>query len=241
MYERPTTRTYTYRVPLDDSRAMRKINRLQSLDTGYSIHKLHNSNVDTHGNGRHFGMVFYESTERIVDGDKQGGTIPGLHKYRYSLDWQNFPGRGRLEMRHANGGGTRIKGDVYVGTSDPRLPNRIPIDTGVPWTPTEIEAMYNDEPVPNKDDYSHDPPEIPGEEAVEKIQQTLHWAEEEGFEQVRSELHEMISNCDHDHVVNNEGRRDTYYCEDCGREWQAREWEHGENGADRGTVVGVTQ
>jgi hypothetical protein len=230
---RRTARTYRYRVDLDDRKALRKINVLDSLNSDYWIGKIHKSNVPTAGSGRHWGYIFYESKEHFDHerNEMVGGTIPGLHKYRYSLDWVPFPNDSLLEMRNANGGGTRIKGERRVGFSDPRLSDYVPIDTAVPWTPTEIEAMFDGEPVPDKMNYTYDHPEIEADEARELLREELRTAERIGVEEVYAALEEYVDNCDHDHVIETGDRQIAGWCEDCGRDWEQPEFEYDqENG-----------
>lgn len=240
MSTRQQPRSFTYRIPLDDRQARRKVNRLDSLHDGYHIHKIHTNNVPNGKAIRHWGAVFYKSIEtRDFETDEmQGGTIPGLHKYRYSLEWEPTPETELLEMRNANGGGTKIKGEQHIGTSDPRLPDYAPVDTVVPWTPTEIEAMFDGEPVPNKVDYSYDPPEIEASEARDKYHELIRWAARDGMDECERLLAEQVEACDHDHVVTT-GRDygDVAYCEDCGRGWERPEFQYDEDAGNL-TVVG---
>jgi hypothetical protein len=240
-YSRPKPRTYTYRIPIDDRKALRKINVLDSLHDDYWIDQIDKRrNVPTYGSGRHFGFIFYQSQEHF-DYDRNemvGGTIPGLHKYRYSLEWEPFPEDSLLEIRNANGGGTRIRGERFVGFSDPRLSDYVPIDTAVPWTPTEIQAMFDGESVPDKIHYTYDHPEISASEARDLLQGELHKAERAGIEEVYAALEEYVDNCDHNHVVTT-GRKhaNVAYCEDCGRDWEGPEFEY-DRDHDELTVVG---
>lgn len=240
---RRTPRSYTYRIPLDDRKALRKINVLESLHDDYWIHQLDKSrHVPTHGSGRHFGYVFYESKEHFdyERNEMVGGTIPGLHEYRYSLEWRPFPEDSLLEMRNGNSGGTRIRGERHVGFSDPRLSDYVPIDTAVPWTPTEIEAMFDGEPVPDKINWSYDYPEIPASEARDLLGAELRKAEKAGIEEVYAALEEYVDNCDHGHVVTT-GREygDVAYCEDCGRGWDGPEFEYDRDNGDLRVVGSV--
>lgn len=216
------TREYTYRIDIDDSRAMRKIHRLQALDSGYHIYEIPDRDVPNKNAAHNWGFKYYKSKEMrdFETGNITGGTIPGLGKYRYSLEWEATPDTNRLEMRHANGGGTKIKGRQHLGTSDPRLPNDVPVDTVVPWTPGEIKDMFDGEPVPNRVDYSHDPPDMTAGDAQEKYRDLIRQAMRDGLKRCKQELQEYVENCDHDHVVTTEkAYQPEAYCEDCGREW----------------------
>ena len=201
---RRTPRSYTYRVPIDDSKALRKINVLDSLHADYWIDKIHTSKVPTAGNGRHFGHVFYRSKERYdwKEDKMVGGTIPGLGKYRYSLEWQRCPAGDRLEMRNANGGGTKIRGEIYTPTEEPMIPNWVPIDIVVEWTPSEIKNMF---------EHGVD---VHGSDST-LLREALNWAVEDSLDELEQKLWEYRNNeCDHEHVVET-GREygDVAYCE----------------------------
>lgn len=221
-------RTYTYRVSLDDRKALRKINVLDSLNSDYWITELSRRDLPAAGNGRHFGYVFYQSQEHFdYDQNKMvGGTIPGLEDYRYSVEWKPCPIDSGLEMKNGNSGGTKIKGETFLGTHDPRLSDYVPIEVTVPWTPTEIIGMYNGEPVPDRLNYSHEPPEIDAETALDQLREEMHWAEQDGFEEMQEALYEYEENCDHDHVLETGHEYgDVAACEDCGRGWEHHDFE----------------
>jgi hypothetical protein len=195
---------------------MRKIHRLQVLDSGYSIIEIPDRKVPVSRKARHWGYKFYRSKEmRPLDADgKTGGTIPGCHEYRYDISWRPVPNWPRLEMNNANGGGTKIQGESYVGTSDSRIPNDLHVEFHVDETPTEIEAAF----------------EEGGERADEMnetISEALHWAEQEAFENAKELVYQAEQNCDHQHVVTTgHDRAEVAYCEDCGRSWDASEFDH---------------
>lgn len=242
MLDRESKSSYTYRVPWDDNRSMRKIHRLQVLDSGYDIRKIPDREIPNVNAVKNWAVTFYESKEmRDFETDElTGGTIPGLHEYRYSLDWEPIPETELIEMRHANGGGTRLKGEYHIGFSDPRLSDYAPVDFTVRWTPGEIKAMYDGEDVPNKLDYHHDPPMIDASEAVDRFRGLIQdHAREVGAKKLQDALHEYEENCNHDHAIEDESSirdRSTFYCEDCGRSWEDRVMM--EN--DEATVVGTT-
>ena len=223
---RRTPRSYSYRIPIDDSKALRKINVLDSLHADYWIDKIHTSKVPTAGNGRHFGHVFYQSKERYdwKEDKMVGGTIPGFGKYRYSLEWQRCPAGDRLEMRNANGGGTKIQGEIYTPTEEPMIPNWVPIDIVVEWTPSEIKNMF---------EHGVD---VHGSDST-LLREALNWAVEDSLDELEQKLWEYRNECDHDHVVET-GREygDVAYCETCGRGWDRHDYDHEK---DELTVVGT--
>lgn len=229
-------RSYVYRIPLDDRTALRKINVYESLREKFWIRKLKDSEVPNVNATKNWSVAFYESKEHFDHDTNQmvGGTIEGLEEYRYSLDWEPHPETSLLEMKYVSGG-SKIRGEQYLGTSDPRLPNYVPVEFTVPWTPNEIKKMYNGEPVENKTNYSYRE-ELPGGKYVRRrpdeledghgrmaFQEQLRYAEEEGFEKLKKKLHEHMENCDHDHVVEEYSEyidRTEGYCEDCGKSWE---------------------
>lgn len=223
-------RSYSYRIPIDDRKALRKINVLDSLHDDYWIDQLNKRReVPTAGSGRHFGYIFYKSQEHFdyERNEMVGGTIPGLHKHRYSLEWRPFPEDSLLEMRNGNSGGTKIRGEQHVGFSDPRLSDYVPIDTTVPWTPTEIKSIFDGESVPDKLNYTHNHPEIPANEARDLLRDELQAAKKDGIETVYEALREYENNCDHDHVLETDRKYgDAAFCEDCGRGWDKAEFEY---------------
>lgn len=235
---RPKTRSYTYRVPLDNSKAMRKILRLKSLNTGYHIVELADREVPNVNAQKNWAVKFYQSDEMrdFETGQITGGTIPGFHDYRHSLSWKPTPETNKLEMRNANNGGTKIRGHQFVGTHDPRLPDNVPVDFTVPWTPTEIKAMFDGQEVPDRMNYGHDPPMIEAKEARQQYREEIKWAKEDGLEELREKLHQYMKDCDHNHVVETEREHgEVAFCEDCGRDWHVQ----GELEDSRATVVGT--
>ncbi|OYR58501.1 hypothetical protein [Halorubrum halodurans] len=226
---RRTPRTYTYRISVDDNEALRKLHYFEALHDDYWITKLDKKrNVPNAGSVRHWGHVFYQSREHYdYDQDEMvGGAISGLHDCRYSLEWRPFPNDSLLEMRNANEGGTRIRGERHVGFSDPRLSDYVPIDTVVPWTPTEIEAMFDGDSVPDKVNYTHNAPEIAADTARDMLRGELETAKRVGIEQAYQALRDFVDDCDHNHVLETDRKYgDVAYCEDCGRGWERDEFE----------------
>ena len=235
---RQKPRSYTYRIPMDDKKAMRKVRRLEILDSGYWITEIPDRDVPNRNAVKNWSVKFYESKEhRDFETDEiVGGTIPGLHKYRYSLEWERTPETELLEMKNANGGGTKIKGEKFIGTHDPRLPDYAPVSTTVPWTPTEIKAMFNGERVPNKADYTRDPPMMDADMARAEYRRLIEAAADAGMEECEALLAEHVENCDHDHVLKtSKTYGDVAFCEDCGRGWDSHDFEYEQ---DDLTVVG---
>ena len=208
-----------------------RIRRFQRSHDNFWIRKMSKRTEIPNGDAvKNWSCIFYESEEhRDFETDNiVGGTVPGLEEYRYCTDWKPHPETELLEMRNAPNGGTEIRGEEFLGTHDPRLPDYVPIEFTVPWTPTEIEAIWDGEPVPNKMDYTHDCPEISAIEARQKWNEQMKMATDDGFQKLQDELHEMMDNCDHDHVVESAIRcgRTEAYCEDCGKKWERGEYEH---------------
>ncbi|TQQ81874.1 hypothetical protein [Halonotius roseus] len=218
---------------------MRKIHRLQVLESGYCIQEIPDRDVPNSEAVKNWSVKFYQSNERrdFKTGDITGGTIPGLHKYRYSLEWEPTPETELLEMRNGNSGGTKIRGEKFIGTHDPRLPDYAPVSTTVPWTPTEITAMFNGERVPDRVNYGHNPPMIEAKTARQTYRELIDTAAKIGLEECEAKLIEFENNCDHDHTIESESEYgDVGFCEDCGKSWI----DTSEMEADDVTIVGST-
>jgi hypothetical protein len=189
-----TNRDYLYRIPLDDRRAIRKVNRLDSLGMRW-INKVHHSTVG----GREVmpcPYVFYET----VDGS---GHIPGLKKYVYSKQWEKFPHDGLLEMRHANGGGTKIRGERHVGHD---LATYVWVDFVTPFTPGDIKKMYDGDSVPDprygdRGKARRNGRMLEADEAMHRLNDDFHWAEQDAIDEIEEEFHEKrweaLEECDH--------------------------------------------
>ncbi|QCC48108.1 hypothetical protein DV707_10790 [Halobellus limi] len=160
------------------------------------------------------------------------GKVAGMEKWLYSPAWESGPwGPGRresLEIRNATGGGTRIRGEVFVGfdNDDIRF-NYVEIDTTVPFTPSELVAIIEGEP----GEYPHPANEnrtIDSEKARELIDEELFWAEQDAIEAAVEAVYEYREECEHTHTVEFESPkigmtvcRASGYCEDCGVEFEA--------------------
>lgn len=226
-------RTYTYRIPLDDTAAMLRLRRFERKEE-YFITEHSDRDVPNVNAVKNWGCVFYRSKETRGDypDEFEGGAIPEMGEYRHSLDWEPTPETELLEMKRSSDGGTKIRGEQFMGTSDTRLPDYVPVETTVPWTPGEIEAMFNGEDVPNKADYHHDPPMMDAELARAEYRRLIEMEMRDGFEEMKERLYEAEEECDHDHAI--ETKRGGY-CEDCGREWHdERDME-----VDEATIVGT--
>jgi hypothetical protein len=178
-------RNYTYRIPLDDRRAFSKVRVAEKIMGRLIEWNPKDVLQDT---------VFPPRYEVVRTFDREG-PLPGLGKYRYSSDWEKFPLRPgrfeRLEMRHGNGGGTKLRGEVYVGGGEccPYRGDRIPINTTVSFTPGEIKAMVDGEDVPDPDYVSTDRM-IDADEALQTLYMEIDWAIEDADERLSEEYWE---------------------------------------------------
>lgn len=238
-------RTYTYRIPLDDRSAFRKIHALQRLNADYHIFEVPKRDVPNWDAARHWDFKFYASRETIDHSTqgRKGGTIPGLSEYRYSLDWEefpgNFPGSINMEMKNHQKGGTKLRGTVNVGTSDPRLPDAPHIETHVGLTPTELKRLFNDnEAVPNKFEYTTNPPKIEPGEAQDRLCKLLDRVAHDKLDELEEQLIEYMEQCTHDHVLSTERQYGCVaYCEDCGKGFDEYDVEHENITVQETTVV----
>lgn len=202
-----------YRIPLDDSRAQRKINLLQSLSAGFSISRVAKRNVPASDLVRDTGYVYYQSRETWdYDADGYiGGVIPSLSDYRYSWDWEKFPDRAYsgLRMKRGRSGETVIEGEVASRYSqDSLIPRYVHIRGSLPYTVGEIRRIYE---------------ENLGEE-IEAIDEEIYWTLEARVEEIKEEIIAMQDSCTH-RIIEFDSEFRGGYCEDCQREFDDFEME----------------
>lgn len=156
-FGRPAGRNYNYRIPVENDRALRKLRIAEKI-------------LDR----------WFSEEWKVLDGyvevqtrDKKGH-LPGLAEYNYARGWEKFPARGRLgrlEMKNAPRGGTRLKGSVFAGFTCYGVDvDYVGVDFTVGATPSEIRAAY--ETGKNED------------EVVGEIEEALHWVLEDRYEEV---------------------------------------------------------
>jgi hypothetical protein len=214
-------RSYSYRIPLDESFARMKIHQFDRHKDGYRISKLSKRDVPNWKAVKNIGVAFYQSRETWSYEDEcfKGGAIPGLGEYRYSLDWKPTPETELVEMKRASGGGTKLRGEQHHGTADPRIPRYIPFETTVPWTLKEVQMMFDNEPVPNRLEYSNDPPLMDAQDARSAYRKCIKVAVRDAVSEIKSQIKSAEENCDHEHVLRAEEQYQDSYCEDCQRSW----------------------
>lgn len=210
-----TGRNYTYRVHMD-APEWKRMHRLARWDLRW----IEVDPKDVYAPFPYTAFRTYDNKGKII----------GMDKWLYSPSWESAPfGPGRhesLEMRNANGGGTRLRGSVYVGYDDDFIRfDRCEIDTTVHFTPTELrdilEGKTGEYPEP------HGGRPIDRDYAESLIYDELFYATEDAIEEIREAHYEYMSECDHDHAVMFDapecgatGYIDGY-CEDCGHEFEA--------------------
>jgi hypothetical protein len=214
-------RSYSYRIPLDEKITLLRLRRYQRSHDEYNISKLSRRDVPNWGAAKNVGVVFYKSTEswNYEKEEYEGGAIPGLGEYRYSLDWQPTPETELVEMKGASGGGTKLRGEQHHGTADPRIPRYIPFETTIPWTLKEVQMMFDNEPVPNRLEYSNDPPLMDAQDARSAYRKCIKVAVRDAVSEIKSQIKSAEENCDHEHVLRAEEQYQDSYCEDCQRSW----------------------
>lgn len=134
------------------------------------------------------------------------GYIKGMKKYAMSPSWQRVPySRGKMEMKNANGGGTKIQAEERIGEEW----GTHTVTFHVSYTPSEIvDALENGV----------------NESAIsEEIRTSKMWAVDSKVEELREELYQKQRECDHDRVNREGGIGMVGYCEDCGMDWQHEE------------------
>lgn len=195
-FGRPNGRNYHYRIPLDDSRAMRKARIAEKIKgrvlewdccddnpIGYTC-------VQTHDNK---------------------GPISGLGEYEYSKQWERPFGPGKYEnlrIRYNNGGGTKIKGSVWT-CDEYGTEYQLPINTAVDLTVGEVKDA-----IENCGDKWN------------QLLESIQWAIEDSLEEKREKEWQKQQECSHDHVVVHDERKVSHsglrvkgYCEDCNKEF----------------------
>lgn len=129
-FGRPNGRNYHYKIPLDDSRALRKV-RIADKIKGRFIER---NPTD---------CSLYHVTFKTHDNK---GPISGVEEYQHSEQWESPFTKSRysgLEVRYANNGGTKVKGTVVnygeVGRND------IVVNTTIDMTLGEVKKAANHE------------------------------------------------------------------------------------------------
>lgn len=128
------------------------------------------------------------------------GYIKGMKKYSVSPDWEVIPfSHGRKEMKHAHGGGSKIRAKRRVSEKW----GEVTVEYHVEATPGEIKKAFNSGVNESK--------------ISNQIQNAQHWAIEDKLEELREKKAEYQRECDHDHfVIEDVVWRNEGYCEDCG-------------------------
>lgn len=130
------------------------------------------------------------------------GYIKSMKQYATSPSWQKVPhSRGKMEMRNANGGGSKIRAEEYTGEKWGTVNVEFHIDA----TPSEVTDAF--ENGVNEDSIHSE------------IQSSKHWAVEDKIDELRERLAEAQRECSHEHVIDEGFGATEAYCEDCGMEW----------------------
>jgi hypothetical protein len=204
-------KNYLYRIPLDDARAIRKVNYLDSLGVRF-VARINHTKVGGRDTIDERAVAYYKT----IDGK---GQLPGLGNYLYSESWEKFPHDGRLEMRHGSGGGARIRGDRHVGNEMFRY---VWVDFTSRFTPGDIKRIYDGKEVPDPN-YSvrSEAPRIDADDAIQQLHDELHWAEEDALDELLDAYHAdrrtALRTCDHgfgEYLERGYGGHD-YWCGKC--------------------------
>lgn len=214
-YGTPNGRNYTYRIHIDspDFDRMCRIMRWNLRDITMNPKGVHSP----------FPFVAFRTFDRK-------GRVKGMNKWLFSPSWEPAPfGRGRygsLEMRNANGGGTRLKGEAFVGYDDDDIRfDYVEIDTTVSFTPTEVRAILDGESGEYPDPQKGRP--LSQSDAYDLIHDELFWAEQDAIESAKNAVYDARDDCEHKHAVQFAGTEPglagpiSGYCEDCGEEFKA--------------------
>jgi len=147
------------------------------------------------------------------------GYIKEMKKYAVSPDWEKVPySRGKKEMKHANGGGSKIRAKTRLNERY----GEVGVEYHVEATPGEIKDAFNNG--------------VNESEIQQQINDAQHWTVENKHEELIEAELEFQRNCEHDHVLT--GRVvSAGYCDDCGKEWRHEDKLQAAR-SDGATVVG---
>lgn len=196
-FGRPDGRDYHYKIPFDDSRALRKVRIAEKVKGRWITHE-----SSAKRDGRLDGCEHYQTHDNK-------GPISGIGEYEYSQQWEYPFGPGRMESLRARpntagGGGTKIEGTVPAYDEGGYRYN-LEVSFTSDLTMTQLRGM---------DDETYD-----------TITEELHWAEQDAHEQRREKEWELMQKCDHNHIVEfnepspGKGGMIDGYCEDCDKEF----------------------
>jgi hypothetical protein len=142
------------------------------------------------------------------------GYIKGMKQYAVSPDWEKVPySRGKREMRHANGGGSKIRSKERTekwGT--------FTVETTVEHTPGEIRDAFENGVNENAIHHS--------------IQRAVGWAVDDKLDTFREKMaekrRELLEECDHPErcVERTHEPNDRVWCELCEMDYARDEFEY---------------
>lgn len=195
-FGRPDDRNYTYRIPIDDTRAFRKASMHLKGFTDRWVDRLKDHD------GSDIGHMVIQTKD-----DK--GHLSGLTEYQYSAKWERpfKHSRHDWEIRPANKGGTKIRG-TFSAFDEAGFQITIPFDTTVSQTVSTVKAIANGEA---DSDVRND------------FEEQMHWVKNDAIDAHRERVFEAQQDCDHEHFVRDDSAfyddpSAVGYCEDCGAE-----------------------
>lgn len=188
----PDGKNYHYRFHANDEEAWRCLKLARWVGRGFELYPREM---------KHLRVKLDHVTVRTFD---RKNHIKGMKNYAVSPDWEVIPhSLGRMEMKNANRGGSKIRAEEYTG----EYWGTVEVTFTVDYTPTEIKAAYEDGE---------------NEDAVrETIGEARHWAVEDKIEELQEAEWRFQERCGHHHVVRDDSLIGIVgYCEDCGRDWE---------------------
>lgn len=197
-FGRPDDADYHYRIPLNDTRAVR-------LAT-WALH----------------GMVHYSDRFVVEWADFAGdglsymgirtndrkGHLSGLAQFAYSPRWETAGVMTDVDRYRQNpsGAGTKVVGSFRASPVDPHAEVSLTFETVVALTPTEFESAL----------------ETRGDAWDEHVRPAIMWAKDDAVKAYQDAHAERQRECDHDHTIDvsdatgvAHSRDAVAFCEDC--------------------------
>jgi hypothetical protein len=198
----PDSPDYSYRFSMNNDRAWHKLRMARLRDRFIEMYPK---------KMKHLRVKIDHVT--LTTHDKKG-YIEGMKKYAVSPDWEVVPySRGKREMRHANGGGSKIRAEERTGEEWGTLT----VETHVDFTPGEIREAFENG--------------VNETTVARKIQYAIDWAVEDRIDTLQEERaerrRELLEECDHPEDCLSEAHHPGWlWCELCEMDYAKDELEY---------------
>lgn len=209
-FDRPDGRDMHYRFDANDEEAWRRLRIARWAGRYMELYPKDMKHLRTKIN--HVTLKTYDSK----------GYISGMKKYAKSPSWEKIPHHRGAEMKHANGGGSKIREEVRINEKY----GMVPVEYTVDATPGEIRDAFENG--------------VEEDAIATEMAEAGRWAVDDKLDELREEELRYQEECSHDHVVKNNRVGCFAFCEDCFKEWREEmEFQHDYHN-DELTLVGST-